>query len=290
MKTAHLEYFANQIELKTHGTVSGGRVTNRRVQFHVVPFSPNNLFRLFLKSNSLSRQLGVPITIKRNRIEVDRKVLDAGISLTTAVKNMEIPKLTAILGLTEEGQPALFDFKAYQHLMVNDSALITPIVVSLALTNRCRSMVLSATEGMEHDFEGWPHFIRDISHVSHIMAKQPVVMRQAEGTEFVDVSRTKMARKNWPDVIVVTDNFRSVEEAKLNLSDPKIHVIAVTEPFARIDYPTITGRSMDGFHNLHLPDANHTIRFSPFTVENEQAVVRQGNPPQKKGGLFKWWG
>ncbi len=246
-----LERQANRIEavLATHhipGRVSGGTVTPRWVRFHVLPAIGTEISLIKQLGDVLAAALDAPhCRISRRgaaaEVEIPRDDPQPVCLLPLYQQLDNIPPVTAVLGLTDDGTPLLIRLPSPNaaHILVagatgaGKTTLLRSILLSLALSNDPRTlqvMLIAAS----HDFaafERLPHLVR------------PVIQEVGEATEalqsLIRLMNRRSASLNVPHIVVVIDELadrlpihRFMTRLLHSAHRAGIHVIAATRPAA----------------------------------------------------------
>lgn len=186
-----LEFQADRIEAvlalnKVEARVTGGTVTPRWVRFQVLPAVGARISRIKGLSEELAAALDAPNCRVSRRgaavaVEVPRddpqpvRLLPLYRQLTEKIPNpkAQIPLVTAILGLADDGAPLLIRLPSpdVAHILVagttgsGKTMLLQTMILSLAMANPVRSLVLVLIDPKGHAFnlfEGLPHLARSV--------------------------------------------------------------------------------------------------------------------------------
>ena len=280
-----LEFQADRIEAvltmhKVPARVTGGTVTPRWVRFQVLPAMGAKISKI----KGLSEELAAALDARSCRVsrrgasvavEVPRDD-PRPVRLLPLFRQLEeddkgIPRLTAVLGLDEEGVPLLIRLPSpdVAHILVagttgsGKTVLLQTLILSLAMVNLPRQLMLVLIDPKGHAFslfEGLPQLAR------------PVIRDPGEICEALHSLVRLMERKGactvasaggQPGVVVVIDELadllmtggKPVQVALTRLTqrgrEAGIHVIAVTQkpsaavlgPLVKANFPVrLTGR------------------------------------------------
>ena len=280
-----LEFQADRIEAvltmhKVPARVTGGTVTPRWVRFQVLPAVGAKISKIKGLSEELAAALDAHSCRVSRRgaavaVEVPRDDPQP-VRLLPLFRQLEdddggVPPVTAVLGLGEDGAPLLIRLPSpdVAHILVagttgsGKTALLQTMILSLAMVNRPRQLVLVLIDPKGHAFglfEGLPHLAR------------PVIREAGETIEALHSLVRLMERQGTgggssvggrPGVIVVIDELadllmvggKPVQVALTRLTqrgrEAGIHVIAATQkpttavlgPLVKANFPVrLTGR------------------------------------------------
>jgi S-DNA-T family DNA segregation ATPase FtsK/SpoIIIE len=280
-----LEFQADRIEAvltmhKVPARVTGGTVTPRWVRFQVLPAVGAKISKIKGLSEELAAALDAHSCRVSRRgaavaVEVPRDDPQP-VRLLPLFRQLEdddggVPPVTAVLGLAEDGAPLLIRLPSpdVAHVLVagttgsGKTALLQTMILSLAMVNRPRQLVLVLIDPKGHAFglfEGLPHLAR------------PVVREAGETIEALHSLVRLMERQGTrggsrvggrPGVVVVIDELadllmvggKPVQVALTRLTqrgrEAGIHVIAATQkpttavlgPLVKANFPVrLTGR------------------------------------------------
>jgi S-DNA-T family DNA segregation ATPase FtsK/SpoIIIE len=280
-----LEFQADRIEAvltmhKVPARVTGGTVTPRWVRFQVLPAVGAKISKIKGLSEELAAALDAHSCRVSRRgaavaVEVPRDD-PRPVRLLPLFRQLEdddggVPPVTAVLGLAEDGAPLLIRLPSpdVAHVLVagttgsGKTALLQTMILSLAMVNRPRQLVLVLIDPKGHAFgffEGLPHLAR------------PVIREAGETIEALHSLVRLMERQGaWsgptvdgrPGVVVVIDELadllmvggKPVQVALTRLTqrgrEVGIHVIAATQkpttavlgPLVKANFPVrLTGR------------------------------------------------
>jgi S-DNA-T family DNA segregation ATPase FtsK/SpoIIIE len=280
-----LEFQADRIEAvltmhKVPARVTGGTVTPRWVRFQVLPAVGAKISKIKGLSEELAAALDAHSCRVSRRgaavaVEVPRDDPQP-VCLLPLFRQLEdddggVPPVTAVLGLAEDGAPLLIRLPSpdVAHILVagttgsGKTALLQTMILSLAMVNRPRQLVLVLIDPKGHAFglfEGLPHLAR------------PVIREAGETIEALHSLVRLMERQGTgggadvdgrPGVVVVIDELadllmvggKPVQVALTRLTqrgrEAGIHVIAATQkpttavlgPLVKANFPVrLTGR------------------------------------------------
>ena len=272
-----LEWEADRIEavLSLHqvpARVTGGTVTPRWVRFQVLPALGAKVSRIRNLSEELAAALDVPsCRVARRGAAVDVEIprddpQPVGlVSLLRQVRESggEVPPVTAVLGLAENGAPLLIRLPSpdVAHILVagttgsGKTVLLQGMITSLALTNPAPTSAAQSAAGLAlmlvdpkgnafAGFAGLPHLTR------------PVVHEVGEACEalysLVRLMEQRRGQAGGPTVVVVIDELadllmvggQPVQWALTRLTqrgrEAGIHVVAATQkPTAAVLGPLV---------------------------------------------------
>jgi S-DNA-T family DNA segregation ATPase FtsK/SpoIIIE len=253
-----LEFQADRIEAVLHmhkvpARVTGGTVTPRWVRFQVLPAVGAKISKIRRLSEELAAALdtsscriarrgaSIDVEIPRDDPEVVRLL-----PLCRQLEVDEIPSVTAVLGLADDGAPLLIRLPSpdVAHVLVagttgsGKTVLLQTIILSLAMLNRpeeVRMVLLDPKGGAFRLFDGAPHLSR------------PVIREVEEGEEALDSlvrlmeKRGEPGRGVGPHVVLVIDELADLlmtggKELQRSLTrllqrgrGAGIHVVAATQ-------------------------------------------------------------
>lgn len=219
-----MELMADRIEamLATHRVpvhVTGGTLTPRWVQFNVTPAQGVRLSRITGLSEELAAALDAPACRVQRRgatvaVEVPRRdphVVRLG---SLGLDEEEIPPVTAVLGLAEDGAPLLIRLTSpdVAHILVagttgsGKTALLRTMILTLAQYNPPAdlALVLIDPKGAAlAPFSGLPHLAR------------PVIRESLEAAEALAsavrlMERRPVRRRGDPAIVLVIDELADV--------------------------------------------------------------------------------
>ncbi len=180
-----LEFQADRIEMvlqmhKIPARVTGGTVTPRWVRFKVLPAVGARISKI----RGLNEELAAALDTVNCRVARDGAAVDVEIPrddpqsvrllrLYGEIDAQEMPRLTAILGLAEDGAPLLIRLPSpdVAHVLVSGTTgsgktvLLQTMILSLAMLSPPRSLVLMLVDpkGAAFEvFEGLPHLSRAV--------------------------------------------------------------------------------------------------------------------------------
>lgn len=252
-----LEYQADRIEavLAQHrmpGRVTGGRVTPWLIRFHVMPAMGTRISRIKSLAEELAAALNVPTCRVARRgaavmVEIPRDD-PRPIRLLPLLRTVtDVPPVTAILGMDEDGVPLLIRLPSpdVAHVLVagttgsGKTVLLRTMAISLALRHPRRghlALVLIDPKGGRAFgcFEGLPQLVR------------PVVRNTEKAVEALDSLVRLMERRDQlgesrPPVVVFIDELADLimvggKEAERLLTrlvqrgrEAGVHVVAATQ-------------------------------------------------------------
>ena len=276
-----LEFQADRVEAvlalhKVPARVTGGTVTPRWVRFQVLPALGAKISKIKGLSEELAAALDAPSCRVSRRgaavtVEVPRddpqpvRLLPLFRQLNR--DNGDIPPVTAILGLGEDGAPLLIRLPSpdVAHILVagttgsGKTVLLQTMILSLAMANSPSpqggggagglSLVLIDPKGHAFSpFEGLPHLARSVirdteettealQSLVHLMEKRGVVNGVGNGLEASDRRRSDAQ----PHVVVVIDELadllmtggKAIQWALTRLTqrgrEAGIHIVAATQ-------------------------------------------------------------
>ena len=146
VQSMQIEHVFNRHQVDAH--VAGGTVKPRSISFNLQAQLATGLERLKVLTDDLMHTLGVPVSLSREdgqlRLDVSQPSLPPVSLLDLMSLLSELPPVTAVLGLAEDGRPVLLDFTEQDmtHILVSGmsgagkSVLLRSLVMSLALMNR----------------------------------------------------------------------------------------------------------------------------------------------------------
>lgn len=229
-----LESQADRIEavLVSHNVdarVTGGTVTPSWVRYQVLPGAGSELSQIAGLSQEFATALGasdcrvfqngadVAVKVERDDAEPVRLLplygqLVGGIQgPDSEAPACRLSPATAVLGLTEDGAPLLIRLPSpdVRHILVSGTGgsgktgLFRTMILSLAMANPVRSLVLMLVDSKGHTFgplEGLPHLVR------------PIIRGVEEKMEALQsltrlVGRRSEIRNSLPRVVVVIDEL-----------------------------------------------------------------------------------
>jgi len=252
-----LEFQADRIEAVLHmhkvpARVTGGTVTPRWVRFQVLPAVGAKISKIKRLSEELAAALDTSsCRIARRGAAIDLEIprddpeMVRLLPLCKQLDAEEIPPVTAVLGLADDGAPLLIRLPSpdVAHVLVagttgsGKTVLLQTIILSLAMLNRAKEvrMVLLDPKGSAfRPFEGAPHLSR------------PVIREVGEGEEALESlvrlmeKRGELGREG-PHVVVVIDELadllmtggkalqRSLTRLLQRGRGAGIHVVAATQ-------------------------------------------------------------
>jgi S-DNA-T family DNA segregation ATPase FtsK/SpoIIIE len=180
-----LEYQADRIEMvldmhRIPARVTGGTVTPRWVRFEVLPAVGAKISKIKRLSEELAAALdtancrvarrGAAVDLEIPRVDPEPVRL---LPLCWQMDDGEIPPLTAVLGLAEDGDPLLIRLPSpdVAHVLVagttgsGKTVLLQTMILSLAMMNRPRDLALILVDpkgAAFRSFEGLPHVSRPV--------------------------------------------------------------------------------------------------------------------------------
>ena len=146
MQSMQIENVFNRHQVEAQ--VAGGMVKPRSISFDLQTQLATGLERLKILTDDLMHTLGVPVSLSREggRFHVHVSHPDAPpVSLLDLLSMLtDVPPITAVMGLAEDGRPVLLDFSEQDmtHILVagvseaGKTALLRSLAISLALMNR----------------------------------------------------------------------------------------------------------------------------------------------------------
>jgi len=252
-----LEFQADRIEAVLHmhkvrARVTGGTVTPRWVRFQVLPAMGAKISKIKRLSEELAAALDTSsCRIARRGAAIDLEIprddpeMVRLLPLCRQLDAAEIPPVTAVLGLADDGAPLLIRLPSpdVAHVLVagttgsGKTVLLQTIILSLAMLNQAREvrMVLLDPKGSAfRPFEGAPHLSR------------PVIREAGEGEEALESLVRLMEKRGergreGPHVVVVIDELadllmtggkdlqRSLTRLLQRGRGAGIHVVAATQ-------------------------------------------------------------
>jgi len=258
-----LELQSDRIEMvlashKAPARVTGGVVTPRVVQFHLVPAMGTKVNKLQALANDLALALGVPdVRVSRQgnsvRLEVPRQDTQpvrllplmaqlaqfpptqggAGHSTQTRPGHLSsIPPFTAVLGLCDDGAPLLMRLSSpdVAHVLISGTtgsgktALCQTMILSLAMTHRRSQLQFVLIDPKQRAFEPFtplPHLLRPI--VSEAMEAASVL---AELVRLMEARGQTKLEAVEPRIVLVIDELADlVQVAGKALSDPLMRLV-----------------------------------------------------------------
>ncbi len=221
-----LEFQADRIEMvlqmhKIPARVTGGTVTPRSVRFKVLPAVGARISKI----RRLNEELAAALDTANCRIARRGAAVDVEIArddpepvrllpLCRQLDDEEIPPITAVLGLAEEGNPLLIRLPSpdVAHVLVSGTTgsgktvLLQAMILSLAMRNRPHELVLVLVDpkgSAFRAFEGLPQLSR------------PVIADAREAAESLQSLVRLMERRgqrganpeSQPHVVVVIDEL-----------------------------------------------------------------------------------
>ncbi len=280
-----LEFQADRIEAvltlhKVPARVTGGTVTPRWVRFRVLPALGAKISRIKGLSEELAAALdSASCRVSRRGAAVDVEVprddpqpvrlLPLYRQLVEQESGTDVPPVTAILGLADDGAPLLIRLPSpdVAHVLVagttgsGKTALLQAMILSLAMTNPTRDLALVLVDPKRRAFglfEGLPHLVR------------PVIWRVEETVEALQslvrlMERRESGETDWPHVVLVIDELadllmmggKAVQWSLTRLTQrgrgAGIHIVAATQkptaavlgPLIKANFPVrLVGRVM----------------------------------------------
>ena len=255
MKTSQLDRQADLIEAvlsahKIKGRVFGGVVTPRFIRFDMQLSYEMRVQRVMALREEMAMHLGVPdVRVYRKgstlRVEIPRSDM-AYVRFETLYRRVgDLPELTAILGVDEEGVPLLMKITSpdVAHVLVagttgsGKTMLLKTIVLSLVLTNpqhRIRVALIDPKARGLVVFNGLPHLIHPVE------TDTERAVRLLEGL-VVEMERRDRLHFHRPAILVVVDELadlrmvggQRVERALIRLTqrgrEAGIHVVVATQ-------------------------------------------------------------
>jgi DNA segregation ATPase FtsK/SpoIIIE-like protein len=147
MQSMQIETVLNRHQVPAH--IDGGTVKSHSISFNLQTRLATGLERLRILKNDLIHTLGVPELVwseENGRLQLHITKPDAApVSLLDLMPMLpDLPPMTAVLGLAEDGRPVLLDFggKDVTHVLVagiskaGKTALLRSLAISLAMMNR----------------------------------------------------------------------------------------------------------------------------------------------------------
>lgn len=266
-----LEFQADRIEMvldmhRIPARVTGGTVTPRWIRFEVLPALGAKISKIRRLSEELAAALDTPnCRVARRGAAVDLEIPRADpepvrlLPLCRQMDDPEIPPVTAILGLAEDGGPLLIRLPSpdVAHVLVSGTTgsgktvLLQTMILSLAMTNRPRDLALILIDPKRtafRSFEGLPHVsrpaIRDTGEATEALESLVRLMETRGGPE--------VRVKGQPDVVLVIDELADllmtggsgIQEPLTRLLQrgrgAGIHVVAATQkPTAAVLGPLV---------------------------------------------------
>jgi S-DNA-T family DNA segregation ATPase FtsK/SpoIIIE len=252
-----LEFQADRIEAVLHmhkvpARVTGGTVTPRWVRFQVLPAVGARISKIKRLSEELAAALDTSsCRIARRGATIDLEIprddpeMVRLLPLCKQLDVEEIPPVTAVLGLADDGAPLLIRLPSpdVAHVLVagttgsGKTVLLQTIILSLAMLSRpeaVRLVLLDPKGSAFRPFEGTPHLSR------------PVIREVEEGEEALESlvrlmeKRGELGREG-PHVVVVIDELadllmtggkalqRSLTRLLQRGRGAGIHVVAATQ-------------------------------------------------------------
>ncbi len=182
-----LEYQADQIEMlltshRVPGRVMGGTVTPRWVSYQIIPEISTKVSKVMALSEEIALRLGaqgVRISRQGAAIQVDVPREDGQVVrlLNLCRRLKEMPKQTAILGLSESGVPLLLRLTSPEvaHVLVagttgsGKTALVRSMAMSLAMHNRLGEVQMVFIDPKGNGFEPFAPFDHPGSGLPHLL-------------------------------------------------------------------------------------------------------------------------
>ncbi len=251
-----LEYQADRIEAvlaqhKVPGRVTGGTVTPRCIRFQVFPAMGARITTIKNLSEELAVALDAPsVRIARQgaavQVEVPRNDPQP-VTLLTLLRGLrDVPAVTAVLGLSEDGAPLLIRLPSpdVAHVLVSGTtgsgktALLRTMILSLALRHPDPAdllLVLLDPKGRAFsDLAGLPQLARPI-----VVAVEEA--REALGSLLRLMERRDRSAQSTPPVVVFVDELTDLmmlggAEMEQRLTrllqrgrEAGIHIVAATQ-------------------------------------------------------------
>ncbi|MCA9949220.1 MAG: hypothetical protein KDE48_06225 [Anaerolineales bacterium] len=165
--------------------VNGGLVKQDAVRFNLQTQLTSGIHRLRDLKNDLAKSLGIE-SVKLDQqgeqiqLEVERPYTPPVALLDLMALLKEVPPVTAVLGLAEDGRPVLLDFmhNRVTHVLITGTAnagktvLLRTIAASLALNNRQSNLqliMLAAQSGQQVTIENHPT-LQPLNYLPHMLA------------------------------------------------------------------------------------------------------------------------
>ena len=255
-----LESQADRIEMvldmhKVPARVTGGTVTPRWVRFEILPFH----YAKISKIRQLNEELAAALDTGNCRVARRGAAVDVEIprddpqqvrllSLFRQLDIKEIPSLTAILGLAEDGGPLLIRLSSpdVAHILVSGTTgsgktvLLQAMILSLAMLNQPRELALVLIDPKRSafaPFRGLPQLSREmISGSDEAVESLESLVRLMEKRADLDAGVGR-----WPHVVLVIDELvdllmtggapfqRALTRILQRGREAGIHVVAATQ-------------------------------------------------------------
>ena len=181
IQSMQIEHVFNRHQVDAH--VAGGTVKPRSIRFNLHTQLVTGLERLKVLTDDLMHTLGVPVSLSREdgqlRLDVSQPSTPPVSLLDLMSLLSELPPVTAVLGLAEDGRPILLDFteQDMSHILLSGvsgagkTALLRTLVMSLAMMNRQSRVQFVVFDGKSadpaddtnlHTLNYLPHMLADV--------------------------------------------------------------------------------------------------------------------------------
>jgi S-DNA-T family DNA segregation ATPase FtsK/SpoIIIE len=228
-----LEFQADQIEMvltshRVPGRVMGGVVTPRWVSYQVMPEISTKISKVMALSEEIALRLGaqgVRVSRQGPAIQVDVPRQDGQVVrlLNLCRRLKEMPKQTAILGLSESGVPLLLRLTSPEvaHVLVagttgsGKTALVRSMAMSLAMHNRLGEVQLVFIDPKGNGFEPFAPFDHPGSGLPHLLRPAVRDVHQAIfllGEMVEEMVRRDREKISEPRLVIFIDEVADLME------------------------------------------------------------------------------
>ncbi|HIQ04877.1 MAG TPA: DUF87 domain-containing protein [Anaerolineae bacterium] len=279
---------------KVSGRVWGGRVTPRFVQFELT----TGLGVKVAKVSSLAEEIALSLGVRSARVyrkrdtiqvEVPREHPEPVLFLSLCRVLQEVPRVSALLGLDEEGMPLLLRFPSpdVAHVLVagttgsGKTALMRCMLLSLVMFNRQADVQLLLIDPKGHGLAPLarvPHLLRPVvTEVEDVPQTLRWLLNEMERRDQEGMRNGRLGRPAAPHLVVAVDELadliqtggREVEAMLTRLAqrgrEAGIHLLAATQK------PSAAAIGS-------LLKANFPVRVVGSVTSAEEAKLASGMP------------
>ena len=267
----------------------GGTVKPRHISFNLQTQLATGLERLKSLTDDLMQTLGVPVSLSREdgqfRLHVSQPETPPVSLLDLMSLLTELPSVTAVLGLAEDGRPVLLDFSEQDmtHILVSGvlgagkTVLLRSLIMSLAIMNRQSRIQFVILDGAGNS-ENEGATLQALNYLPHMLAN--VIsgtddIRETMAFLMNEVSYRLEYEVSAPTILVMIDEV--------------VALLEMGEPLVRDAIRFLAQRGADvGVHLLmstekpqsavldNLLKANISVQIVGQTADSTQALAITG--------------
>lgn len=287
VQSMQIEHVFNRHQMDAH--VAGGTVKPRSISFNLHTQLATGLERLKVLTDDLMHTLGVPVSLSREdgvfRLDVSQREMPPVSLLDLMSLLVEVPPITAVLGLAEDGRPVLLDFSEQDmtHILVSGvsgagkTALLRSLAISLALMNRQSRVQFVIVDGACNG-AGEGATLQGLNYLPHMLAKvigDSEDVRETMAFLMNEVSYRLEYEVVAPTILVVVDEVVALLESGEPLVRDGIRFLAQRGADVGVHLVMSTDRPQSAVLD-NLLKANISVQIVGRMADGDQAVAITG--------------